>query len=293
MIIKRFFQKLTTIFQLQKAIIFNIGDNLFFLGKANEKNIREFIQTSIKREHVNLTDGFSTDVGLRNASTRDEWIEKTLLAIPEGLTILDAGAGEMQYKPFCKHLKYTSQDLSDYDGSGDSSGLQTGQWDTSGIDIVSDICAIPVPDENFDIVMCTEVLEHLPNPVEALKELSRVTKVGGKLILTAPFCSLTHFAPYHFSTGFNKFFYLHHLPILGFSDIQIIENGNYFEYMAQELRRIEFMAEKYTKETIPEDEKYDIAKLLKLMNRLSRKDQGSSEMLHFDCQVLAIKKSSI
>ena len=44
-------------------------------------------------------------VGTTNESSRVKWIEKTLKKIPAGLTILDAGAGESQFKKFCSHLK--------------------------------------------------------------------------------------------------------------------------------------------------------------------------------------------
>jgi SAM-dependent methyltransferase len=202
---------------------------------------------------------------------------------------LDAGAGEMQYKKFCEHLQYVSQDLAEYDGSGNDAGLQTGRWDTTGIDIVSDICSMPVEEASFDAVLCSEVLEHLTDPVQALKELTRVLRPGGKLILTAPFCSLTHFAPYHYGTGFNKFFYLHHLKELGYHDIDITENGNYFEFMAQELRRVQYMAEKYAGSNLTADGEFAVSTLLTLLQGFSDRDVGSSEMLHFDCQVTATK----
>lgn len=228
-------------------------------------------------------------VGTKNAATRDTWIESILKSLPEGARLLDAGAGEMQYKKLCGHLKYVSQDLAAYDGSGNAAGLQTGRWDTTGIDIVSDICSMPVEDESFDAVLCTEVLEHLTDPLKALQELTRVLRSGGKLILTAPFCSLTHFAPYHYSTGFNKYFYLYHLAELGYHDINVTENGNYFEFMAQELRRIQPMAEKYVGSSLTADGEFAISTLLTLLQDFSDRDSGSSEMLHFDCQVIATK----
>jgi len=155
--------------------------------------------------------------GRDNETNRLSWLEKTLKFVPEGFRLLDAGAGELKNKVFCKHLIYVSQDICQYEGTGDGVALQTGQWDTTQIDLVSDITAIPVPDESFDAVLCTEVFEHVPDPLAALQELARLVKPGGSIILTAPFCSLTHFAPYHYATGLSRYWYERHLLELGFS----------------------------------------------------------------------------
>lgn len=141
-----------------------------------------------------------------NKINRDTWLKHTLENIAAGSRILDAGAGELKYKEFCKHLDYISQDFGMYDGVGDALGLQTNAWDQSKLDIISDITKIPEPDNSFDAIICIEVLEHLPNPVLAIKEFARLIKKGGNLIITAPFCSLTHFSPYHYSSGYNKNF---------------------------------------------------------------------------------------
>jgi ubiquinone/menaquinone biosynthesis C-methylase UbiE len=184
-------------------------------------------------------------VGISNESVRVDWLEKTLTKVPTGSRILDAGAGELQFKKFCKHLDYVAQDFAQYDGQGDTKGLQMGIWDQTKLDIICDITEIPEPEASFDAILCVEVFEHLPNPVLALKEFSRLLKPGGQLIITAPFCSLTHFAPYHFATGFNSYFYENHLKAYGFEIIELSRNGNYFEYLAQEVHRIPQMAKKY------------------------------------------------
>jgi ubiquinone/menaquinone biosynthesis C-methylase UbiE len=228
-------------------------------------------------------------VGTSNASVRDAWVEKILSELPKGARLLDAGAGECQYKKFCGHLRYVSQDFAKYTGQGSSIGLQQLHWDTSAVDIVCDITAIPEPNASFDAILCTEVLEHLPEPVPALRELARLLKRGGTLIITAPFCSLTHFAPYHYATGFNRYFYSHHLGALGLEITDMIENGNFFEYIAQEVRRIDNMAARYCSDTPTRLERYAMQIVLGMLERLSQRDRGSQEMLHFDYQVRAVK----
>ncbi|MGE4511450.1 MAG: class I SAM-dependent methyltransferase [Sulfurimonadaceae bacterium] len=229
-------------------------------------------------------------IGLNNESFRQEWIKNTLKQVPSGLHLLDAGAGELANKKYCQHLEYISQDFCQYDGKGDAQALQTGEWDTSKIDIVSDITSIPVENESFDVVLCTEVFEHLPDPVSALNELVRVLKKDGLLILTAPFCSLTHFAPYHFSSGFNKYFYQHHLGALNCEIKELTENGNFFEYLAQEIHRIPTIADKYSHSKFSFFDRLAQKILLKALNRFSKKDFGSKELLCYGYHVVAIKK---
>lgn len=230
-----------------------------------------------------------TKVGTTNESVRVKWIESTLKKIPAGLTILDAGAGESQFKKFCGHLNYIAQDFAQYDGGGNV-GLQTGTWDNTKLDIVSDITSIPLPDHSVDAIMCTEVFEHIPDPQLAIKEFGRLVKPGGYLVVTAPFASLTHFAPYHFATGFSRFFYEKFLPENGFTIEELDLNGNFFEYVAQENRRIKGVALRYAGKKIGFFEKVIIYLNLLLLSRLSKKDKGSSELLCHGIHVFARKK---
>ena len=238
-----------------------------------------------KRQYQYMKSNFGT----QNEANRIAWLGNILKQIPTGSRILDAGAGELKYKKFCSHLKYVSQDFGRYNGRGDGKGLQTGAWDQNKLDIISDITAIPEPDASFDAIMCIEVLEHLPNPVLALKEFSRLLRTGGSLIITAPFCSLTHFAPYHYSTGFNSYFYQKHLKEFGLEILEISPNGNFFEYLAQEIRRIPEIAGKYCSHQMSLTEKINSWIMLKMLERFSKKDEKSSELLCFGYHIHAQK----
>ncbi len=229
-------------------------------------------------------------VGTHNEFNRKAWLEKTLKELPSGIKILDAGAGELANRVYCEHLDYVSQDFCQYDGKGDSQALQTGDWDTTKIDIVSDITNIPVENDQFDAVLCSEVFEHLPDPVSALNELVRIVKPGGKLIFTAPFCSLTHFAPYHFSSGFNRYFYQYHLDKMNCEIIELEENGNFFEYLAQEVHRIPTIASKYANKKLSFIERIAQRIMLKALSRFSSSNTNSQELLCFGYHVVAIKK---
>ncbi|MDO8495030.1 MAG: methyltransferase domain-containing protein [bacterium] len=231
-------------------------------------------------------------IGTANQADREKWLEETIACIPTGSKILDAGAGELAYKKFCAHLEYVSQDFDQYDGAGNQEGLQTKKWDRGKVDIVSDITKIPVPDHSFDAVMCIEVLEHIPEPIRVIREFSRILKTGGRLIITAPFSSLTHFAPYYFSTGFSKYWYQKILHENGF-EIQNLEfNGSYFAVLAQEFHRLRDLTKQYSKVTFLDKIFFRTVKRLVLwwLERIAKHDHSSSEVLCYGLHVVAIKK---
>lgn len=57
-----------------------------------------------------------------------------------------------------------------------------------GLDCVSlaDVTALPFADEQFNVVIAVDVLEHVEDDAAAIREINRVTKKGGKVILTVP-----------------------------------------------------------------------------------------------------------
>ncbi len=53
-------------------------------------------------------------------------------------------------------------------------------------------------DESYDVALCTQVLEHVPDPLAVLGELRRILKPGGTLYLSAPFFFAEHMQPYDY-----------------------------------------------------------------------------------------------
>ena len=164
-----------------------------------------------------------------NQYERDRWMHKRAGELSEGLHVLDVGAGSCPYRSFFSHCIYKTQDFSTL-----PKDQLTGHAGYGKIDYVSDILSIPVADESFDVIVCTEVLEHVPEPILALQEFSRILKPGGKLLLTAPLGSGIHQEPYHYYGGYTPYWYRKFLAESGFNNIEIKANGGFFKHFAQE-----------------------------------------------------------
>ena len=153
----------------------------------------------------------------REAWQRDEWIKAEAAKLPAGSRVLDAGAGASKYRPFFGHCDYKTQDFCEYKGPL-VSYLQP-------IDYVCDITKIPLPNASLDAILCTEVLEHVLDPMAVLEEFARLLKPEGRLLLSAPHGTALHMAPYHFYGGFTHFWYRHWLPQRGFDVDSIVPQG--------------------------------------------------------------------
>jgi ubiquinone/menaquinone biosynthesis C-methylase UbiE len=185
-----------------------------------------------------MLDLFKTPDAVVNvaAFVRDPWVKAKAASLAPGTRVLDVGAGECQYRPLFSHCNYKTQDFVQYHGT--STGTQTETWKYGPIDYVSDITAIPVPDGAFEAVLCTEVLEHLPRPIDALKEISRILAPGGRLFLTAPFSSGLHQQPYHYYGGFSPHFYKKFLPELHMNIVEMMPTGGLMKHVGQEIHRV-------------------------------------------------------
>ena len=110
--------------------------------------------------------------------------------------------------PFRSHIEnrgliYYSHDFGEY--AGEKWGLSNATlWESTKCSIISDITNIPVEDNSFDYILCTEVLEHIFNPENATSELIRILKPKGSILFTMPFACLPHQKPYFFNSGLSS-----------------------------------------------------------------------------------------
>ncbi|MBM3835343.1 MAG: class I SAM-dependent methyltransferase [Verrucomicrobia bacterium] len=139
---------------------------------------------------------------------RDQWVKAQAEKLPSGSFVLDAGAGASKYRPFFSHCLYKTQDFCMYQGPL-VKYIQP-------IDYVCEITSIPLAEGAVDAILCTEVFEHVVDPIAVLVEFSRLLKPGGQLLLTSPLLSHLHMEPYHYYGGFTHYWYEFWLPNKGF-----------------------------------------------------------------------------
>lgn len=167
-----------------------------------------------------------------NSYERECWVKEQAAKINPASLVLDAGAGSCPYRQYFKHCDYRTQDLALLPGE-----QLEGMKGYGKLDYISDIRALPVPSASFDAILCTEVLEHVPEPIKAVQEFARVLKPKGTLLLTVPLGSGLHQEPYHYYGGFTPHWFNKYLIEAGFCIDEISPNGGFFKHFGQECRR--------------------------------------------------------
>lgn len=110
----------------------------------------------------------------------DEAIRGFLGGLPNGARVLNVGCGMfLNYPELPQHLRFTGVDLDPRAVAevGTRFGIETK---------VSEPERLPFDDGTFDATYATEVIEHCSYPERWLREVLRVTKPGGRVLLTTP-----------------------------------------------------------------------------------------------------------
>ena len=139
--------------------------------------------------------------------------------------VLDAGAGSCPYKKYFSHAQYESTDFEDI-------------FDKSSKNKHNFICSldkIPRPNNSYNIIINTQVLEHVEYPQKVINEFYRILKPGGKLFLTAPQGWGIHGKPYHFF-NFTQYGLESLFKNAGFKIVFIKPRGGIFWYLGKRIK---------------------------------------------------------
>jgi len=121
-------------------------------------------------------------------------VDFSRLDLPKGSWVLDAGCGTGRHLSEAfrrRDVNVVGIDKSRKDADSANRMLNTmigAAQDGGGIKLVcvSDITRLPFDDETFDAVICSEVLEHIPDHRQAISEIIRVLKPGKPLVVSVP-----------------------------------------------------------------------------------------------------------
>ena len=93
---------------------------------------------------------------------------------------------------------------------------------------------LPFVSQSFDAVLCTEVLEHVPEPWRAYEEIARVLRPGGRALITTPFLYRVHESPYDFYR-YTEFAHRHLAARAGLEVEELRTRGGYLTAAADML----------------------------------------------------------
>lgn len=143
-----------------------------------------------------------------------------------GAKLVDIGCGRMPYRGELEKI------IASYTGV-DHPKISSLYRPAFSPDVLADITKprVPLSSNYFDIALLFEVLEYLENPRVAFKEIRRILKKEGFLIITTPFLYPLHDVPYdrnRFSTtGLKEL-----LKNGGFKIVKVKAQGNFFEFIS-------------------------------------------------------------
>ncbi len=141
---------------------------------------------------------------------------RTELAAAHG-DVLDVGAGAQPYRPLLpKGVRYRAIDAA---AVAEDFGYRLPDTDYFEGD------CWPVESSSVDVVLATETLEHVPEPVSFLAEARRVLRPGGRIVLTVPFAARWHYIPRDY-WRYTPSSLLILLGAAGFDEVVVHARGN-------------------------------------------------------------------
>lgn len=177
----------------------------------------------IRRSRASLSEeigeGRYEDFSALNAS-RFRHTRRCIAAHAAG-RVLDVGCGHM---PFRSDVLLHAETYEGFDV----------ERRTEGVEHVGDVQDMEgIPDEAYDTVLCLEVLEHVPRPDRAVRELTRVLRPGGRLILSVPHLSRLHEEPSDFYR-YTRYGVRRLLACADLDEVEIAAHAGLFSFLAHQ-----------------------------------------------------------
>ncbi len=167
------------------------------------------------------------------------------LDLKPGMKLLDAGARTSIFPPFVASRHEVEVHAVDLDETVMGMTAMADRISLRGTLVAKtgDLRSLPYPDDTFDRVTVISVIEHVPDPgdIDGIRDLARVLKPGGRLILTVPF-GMTDREFFRDETVYSEtyrgepvFFQRHYTPqtlqdrLIGPSGLRVVESGLFGE----------------------------------------------------------------
>lgn len=155
----------------------------------------------------------------------DDFYIREVGPLPQGMFILDVGGAKIG-----KRGVFNIDDF----------GHRVVNLNISSVkkpDILADARQLPFGDNLFDVVICSELLEHLTNTREALAESLRVLKPNGILLATIPFMYPQHPDPKDY-VRYTEQFLFEELNAVGYESVEVEYQGAFWSVFADMFRAI-------------------------------------------------------
>ncbi len=143
---------------------------------------------------------------------------KKIIPKYSGKIVLDAGAGHLLYKDLLKPY-FNHYESMDFEKTSDNLTYIT---DIQNMKIIKS--------GKYDLIFCRNVLEHVPHPEKALKEMNRVLKKEKYIVITVPHLGYLHNEPHDY-WRFTKYSLKTLLGENNFEIIEIKEIGGFFSFL--------------------------------------------------------------
>jgi SAM-dependent methyltransferase len=153
-----------------------------------------------------------------------EFVARQARSLASEARVIDIGAGDAPYRELFAAQRYVTLDHAETDHSGK-------------VDLLGSADSIPADAGSFDVVLCTQVLEHVPDPQRAMREFHRVLVPGGLLLATVPFVWEEHEAPHDYYR-YTRWGIEHLLQQAGFGQAEVRPRTDSFTTLAQLARNV-------------------------------------------------------